>query len=88
MAYYPVADTPEPFCPPNAAEPRPLDKVHRANALVSALAEELGLEFIDVNRAVTDDRGYLRSEFAKDPVHMWPSAYMVILRELLPYLSL
>ena len=87
MAYYPVTDTPEPFCPPNAVEPRTLDKVHLANELVSKLAKELGLEFLDVNHAIKDQDGYLRKEFAKDPVHMWPSAYREILRELLPYME-
>ena len=87
MAYYPVADTPEPFCPPNAAEPRTLDKVHLANQLVLELTKELGLEFIRVNGAIEDKDGYLRQEFAKDPVHMWPCAYREILKELLPYME-
>ena len=41
MAYYPVANTDSPFCPPNAAEPRTLDKVLLANRLVRELADEL-----------------------------------------------
>jgi len=87
MAYYPVVDTEEPFYTPNAAEPRTLNKVQLANQRVSELAEELGLTFLNVNRAIEDENGYLRQEFAKDPVHMWPCAYREILNELMPYIE-
>ena len=85
MAYYPVANTEKPFQNQGSAEPRTLDRVHRASALVRELALELGLRFIDVNDAVMDSEGYLRKDFAKDPVHMWPRAYVPILEKLLPY---
>ena len=85
MAYYPVANTGSPFCPPNAAEPRILDKVLLANRLVRELADELDLSYIDVNHAIADENGYLKAEYAKDPVHMWPCAYREILKALMPY---
>ena len=85
MAYYPVADTEEPFQSQDAAEPRTLENVHQANQLVEKLAEELGLEFISINEAIETPEGYLRSELAKDPVHMWPGAYRLLLEKLIPY---
>ena len=87
MAYYPVVKTDEPFCPPNAAQPRTLDGVRLANRLVENLAAELGLDFLNVNRVISDPDGYLRKELAKDPVHMWPCTYREILNALLPYLA-
>ena len=87
MAYYPVANTDSPFCPPNAAEPRTLDKVLLANRLVRELADELELRYIDVNHVITDEDGYLKAEYAKDPVHMWPCGYREILNALMPYLE-
>ena len=87
MAYYPVVKTDEPFCPPNAAQPRTLDGVRLANRLVENLAAELELDFLNVNRVISDPEGYLRKELAKDPGHMWPCAYREILNALLPYLA-
>lgn len=86
MAYYPVADLPLPENPPGGRKPRTLAAVHEANRRVKLLAEELGLRYLDFNRAIADERGYLRTEYAADPIHMWPSAYQSILKLLLPYL--
>ena len=85
MAYYPVTNADEPFQSQDAAEPRTLENVHQANQLVEKLAKELGLEFININEAIQDPDGYLRSELAKDPVHMWPGAYRLLLDRLIPY---
>lgn len=87
LAFYPVANMEKPFMPPNAFEPRTLDKVQRANELVKAMAEQMDIPFLNVNQAVEDDDGFMRMEFAKDPVHMWPHAYAEILKELKPYLN-
>ena len=86
MAYYPVANTGEVFLPPNAAMPRTLPLVQEANAAVEALAGELGLTFINVNAPISDETGHMDSQYAKDPVHMFPSAYDRILTELEQFL--
>ena len=85
MAFYPVADMELPPMP-EGRKPRTLEAVQEANRRVQAMAEELGLRFIDVNAAVSDEKGYMRQEFAADPIHMWPSAYQEILMALKPYL--
>ncbi len=86
LAYYPVADVDLPFPLPNGRKPRTLEAVQEANRRVKALAEEMDLPFIDVNSVISDDRGYMRPEFAADPIHMWPGAYQLILEALEPYL--
>lgn len=85
MAYYPVANMELPPMP-EGRKPRTLEAVQEANRRVRAMAEELGLRFIDINYAISDADGYMREEFAADPIHMWPSAYQEILMALKPYL--
>lgn len=87
LAYYPVADTEPPSGLPDGRKPRTLEAVQEANRRIKAMAEELGLTFIDLNDAISDERGYLRKEFAADPIHMWPSAYQELLMRLKPYLQ-
>ena len=85
MAFYPVADMALPPMP-GGRKPRTLEAVQEANRRVREMAESLGLTFIDVNDAISDERGYMRQEFAADPIHMWPSAYQNILMALKPWL--
>lgn len=87
LAYYPVADMELPSGLPEGRKPRTLEAVREANRRIQAMAEELGLPFIDLNDAISDDRGYMRQEYAADPIHMWPSAYQEILIRLKPYLE-
>lgn len=86
MAYYPVANFDKPFLSPNAVMARTLPLVQEANAAVEALANELGLTFINVNAPISDKTGYMDRQYAKDPVHMFPSAYDKILTELQQYI--
>lgn len=85
MAYYPVANKPLPFAPPGRS-PRTNAIVDKANEAAAELAKEMGCEFISVNHVLTDENGYLKEEFASDPIHMWPSAYVKVLEELRPLL--
>lgn len=86
LAYYPVANIPLPEGMPGNRKPRTLEAVREANRRVKLLAEELGLRFLDFNGAIEDENGYMREEFAADPIHMWPSAYQKILMQMAPYL--
>lgn len=85
IAYYPVANMEMPPMP-DGRKPRTLAAVQAANRRVCQMAKELGLRFIDVNAVISDADGYMRKEFASDPIHMWPSAYQEILMALKPYL--
>lgn len=86
LAYYPVAESEHPTQQLNGRSPRTLEKVCQANQKLKELANELELRFIDLNHTISDARGYLRQEFAMDPIHMWPSAYQNILEALKPYI--
>ncbi len=85
MAYYPVMKTDEPFFTPGCTTPRTIESVAQANAAIEAMANEMGLRFININHAISTEDGYLRPEFADDPVHMLPPAYEEILTALIPY---
>lgn len=86
MAFYPVADMELPTNLPGGRKPRTLESVQEANSRIKAMAQELGLNFIDVNDTISDERGYMKAEYAADSIHMWPSAYQQILMALKPYL--
>lgn len=85
MAYYPVANMALPFAPPGRS-PRTNAVIDKANEAAAELAKEMGCEFISVNHVLKDENGYLKDEFASDPIHMWPNAYAKILEELKPLL--
>lgn len=86
LVYYPVADLPLPEDIPEGRKPRTMAAVQEASRRVKLLAEELGLRFLDLNPAIADENGYMRPEYAADPIHMWPSAYQEILKQLTAYL--
>lgn len=86
LAYYPISTIPMVLPAGSSRKPRTLEAVHCANERVKALAEELGLRFIDVNAAVMDETGYMKLEYAMDTIHMKPAAYYEITKLLKPYL--
>ena len=57
------------------------------NNAVKAMAEEMGLKWIDVSTPLMDENGDLRAELATDGVHMYPDAYEIVLDTLLPYMK-
>jgi len=56
------------------------------NSAVKAMAEGMGLKWIDVSTPLMDVNGDLRAELATDGVHMYPDAYEIVLDALLPYM--
>lgn len=86
LAYYPISRIPAPMPPEDGRKPRTLEAVHRANTAVKALAEEMGIRFIDLNAAIMDEDGYTKTEYAMDVIHLLPSAYYEILKRLKPFL--
>ena len=58
-----------------------------ANEAVKELAGKYSVEFIDVNRGLSDEKGELKAEYTTDGVHMYPEAYNIVFDNLKPYLS-
>ena len=80
MAYYP--------CTPNTGTgmiQRTLEQIDEANAYVEALAEEFGVNFINVNEVLEREDGYLKDEYAADSIHLTEDAYRAIYQALTPY---
>ncbi len=86
MAYYPVLREFDVDDFQAADKTRSRDGIEEANRAVSALAAEMGCEFIDVNHVLTDEDGYLRPEFGADKVHLLAPAYRLIFDEIKEYL--
>lgn len=89
MAYYPVNEAKIAASPwgKNAFGTRTNANVKRANAEVEKLAAKYGYRYIDVNDGLTDADGNQKEEYALDGVHMKPSAYAVVLKNMLPYIT-
>lgn len=86
MAYYPanmdvIEETDASFF-----KTRTLENMQKANAAVKELAEKFGYNYIDVNDGLADEKGYLKREYTIEGVHMYPDAYVQVLKNLTPYL--
>lgn len=84
------------FYPMNEGKtPHPMAFGLRTNALTAAATaavREVCKEFpfvtaLDCNGELKDGEGKLKEEFAIDGVHMWPEAYALVLKALMPYLE-
>ena len=63
------------------------ERIASANRAVRALAEELGAEFLDLNRWVTDEKGDMRADITVEGMHMYADGYKPVLDALLPLLK-
>lgn len=88
MAYYPVNEAKIAASPwgKSAFGTRTNANIRRANEEVEKLAAKYGYRYIDVNDGLTDADGNQKEEYALDGVHMKPSAYAVVLKNMLPYI--
>ncbi len=86
MAYYPVLRDFDALESPANAKARSREGIEEANRAVSALASEMGCEFLDVNHVLRDEDGYLRPELGADKVHLLAPAYRLIFDEIKGYL--
>ena len=61
------------------------EMIARANAVIEQIAAERHLMFVDQTPTLTDENGFLRSEycFSEDGIHLTASAYDAILNHLL-----
>ena len=66
---------------------RKIRAVQQANQGVKALAEKLGLAFIDCNKGLVDEQGFLKQEYTVEGIHMFANGYAQVLKELLPHLK-
>lgn len=85
LSYYPINPQVHALSPWQSG--RTNESIGEINARVKAMAEELGLTWIDVSTPLTDENGDLRAELATDGVHMYPDAYELVLDVLLPYMK-
>ena len=91
MAYYPV-NTVDDFGLPEEQQKnmfltRTNEAIDKANVAIEELAGELGFRFINVNEGLKDERGMLKKELSTEGLHMYPSAYWMILQNLRPYIE-
>lgn len=91
MAYYPCNELDD-FGIPSEEKPvrfahRNRDGLRRANERLERMAQDLGCKFVNVNAGLADERGVLPHDWCQDGIHLWPEAYEVVLRNLLPYLE-
>ena len=86
LEYYPVCRDTGSIKVPPGKRIRTKEAVEQGNRVVRKLAREFGCQNINVNHVLQDEEGYLRPELASDYIHMWPTAYMLILEELKHYL--
>lgn len=89
MAYYPMNEEVAGASPWMAGilNTRNNACIGEANRLVAALAEKLGLGFIDCNAPITDDKGNMKAEYTIEGMHMYGNGYAQVLDVLLPLLE-
>lgn len=76
MAYYPSQE--------NTFRPNAL--VDECNIWVEELANELGLNFVNVSGVLKNGKGYLREDYSADGIHLTDEAYRAVYDELKPAL--
>lgn len=90
IAYYPINDSPEVAVldwVKNVLKTRTIENINAANEAVKALAHKTGCHFVDLNDRLTDSTGRLKKEFCVEGIHMYPNAYQIVLKNLIPYLQ-
>lgn len=87
MAYYPVNEDVMRMQRKDGDLPRTNAKVDRANQIVSALADEMGLPYINVNHGLEDENGQLKAQLTGDGIHMFASGYEIVYQNIKPYMK-
>ena len=62
------------------------EAVRKANQMVTALADEFGFHFIDINDGLKDANGELQAEHTRDGIHFDAAAYRTVFDRLKKYL--
>lgn len=58
------------------------EEIDAVNLRLEEMTQELGLRFVNVTDCLRDENGNLREEWTLDGMHMYPDAYMTVLRVL------
>ena len=61
--------------------------INSANLRLKDLAKEFGYSFIDLYPLLLDAHGNLDKQYTTEGIHLEPTAYQLILKELVPYFS-
>lgn len=88
LSYYPVNNrvAENRFGMAELLKNRTNSRIHEANAAVKRMAEENGVDYLDVNSGLYDENGELKEEFTVDGMHMYANGYQAVWQELLPIL--
>lgn len=87
MAYYPVNyEAAEEWMKPCLAV-RTNEKINCANEAVCRLADELGVQYIDVNDQLKDGEGRLKAEYTIEGMHIKPEGYRAIFPDVMRYVD-
>ena len=89
LAYYPVnpAAGSKVFYVDYLLKYRTNQRIAEANEGVRALAEKMGMHYLDLNAGLTDENGNLKAEYTVEGIHMYVDGYRVVLDNLLPVLE-
>lgn len=63
------------------------ETIEECNRWVEKLAHDTGATYLDLNAPLKDAQGCLKLELTVDGIHMYPDAYVPILKQLAPYLD-
>lgn len=92
VAYFPV-NTVDPFDDEDKKEHHTLFNtrnnvnLQKANKSIQILAKKYGYSFINLNDGLTDKNGNLKKELTFDGMHMLPSGYEIVLKNMMQYLE-
>ena len=90
IAYYPINDAPDVATlswVKRVLATRTIENISKANQAIKELANKMNCEYIDLNTGLTDENGRLKKEFTIEGIHMYPNGYLVVLKNLKPYLK-
>ena len=71
----------------NSVNNRDNKKIKQLNKLLKEYAKEEDVIYIDIYKSLKDQDGFLNSKYTDDGLHLNSLGYVVVTRELLPYLS-
>lgn len=71
----------------NQVDRRDNQRIKEVNRLLETICKEEGYTYIDLYSKLSDDKGNLKSKYTTDGLHLNSLGYVVVTRELSPYLN-
>lgn len=62
-------------------------RILEANEAVNALADRLGMHYLNLNAGITDEQGQMKAAYTIEGMHMYGDGYMQVLEALMPVLK-